>query len=45
MLVGWVAGWRGMRTSPLLTDALGKGTLKIVGGVYRLATGNVDLIT
>lgn len=31
--------------SPLLTDALGKGTLKIVGGVYRLATGNVDLIT
>jgi len=31
--------------SPLLTDALSKGTLKIVGGVYRLATGKVDLIT
>jgi carbonic anhydrase len=30
--------------SPLLTDALGKGTLKIVGGVYRLATGKVELI-
>jgi carbonic anhydrase len=30
--------------SPLLTDALSKGTLKIVGGVYRLASGKVDLI-
>jgi carbonic anhydrase len=30
--------------SPLLTDALSKGTLKVVGGVYRLATGKVDLI-
>jgi carbonic anhydrase len=30
--------------SPLLTDALAKGTLKIVGGVYRLATGKVELI-
>ena len=28
--------------SPLLTDALAKGTLKIVGGVYRLATGKVE---
>ncbi|MFW0756810.1 carbonic anhydrase [Pseudomonas sp. H11T01] len=30
--------------SPLLTDALSKGTLKIVGGVYRLASGKVELI-
>jgi carbonic anhydrase len=30
--------------SPLLTDALTKGKLKVVGGVYRLATGKVDLI-
>ncbi|WP_219095905.1 carbonic anhydrase [Pseudomonas sp. UMAB-40] len=30
--------------SPLLTDALGKGKLKIVGGIYRLASGKVDLI-
>jgi carbonic anhydrase len=30
--------------TPLLTDALGKGTLKIVGGIYRLATGKVELI-
>jgi len=30
--------------SPLLTDALGTGKLKIVGGVYRLASGKVDLI-
>jgi carbonic anhydrase len=30
--------------TPLITDALGKGKLKIVGGVYRLATGKVELI-
>lgn len=30
--------------TPVLTDALTKGKLKIVGGVYRLATGKVDLI-
>jgi carbonic anhydrase len=30
--------------TPLLTDALSKGTLKIVGGVYRLGTGKVELI-
>lgn len=30
--------------TPLITDALGKGTVKIVGGVYRLATGKVELI-
>lgn len=30
--------------TPLLTDALDKGKLKIVGGIYRLATGKVELI-
>jgi len=30
--------------TPLLTDALGNGKLKIVGGLYRLATGKVELI-
>lgn len=30
--------------TPLLTDALGQGKLKIVGGIYRLATGKVELI-
>jgi carbonic anhydrase len=30
--------------SPVLTEALGKGTLKIVGGVYRLASGKVEMI-
>lgn len=30
--------------TPLLTDALGNGKLKIVGGIYRLATGKVELI-
>jgi carbonic anhydrase len=30
--------------TPLLTDAIDKGKLKIVGGVYRLASGKVDLI-
>ncbi|UVL42518.1 carbonic anhydrase [Pseudomonas sp. B21-040] len=30
--------------SPILTDALSKGTLKIVGGIYRLASGKVDLV-
>lgn len=34
-----------MNASPLLTDALSKGTLKIVGGIYRLASGKVDMIT
>jgi len=33
------------QATPLLTDALGSGKLKIVGGVYRLATGKVELIT
>ncbi|MNP77667.1 Carbonic anhydrase [compost metagenome] len=32
------------QATPLLTDALGKGKLKIVGGIYRLATGKVELI-
>jgi carbonic anhydrase len=32
------------KATPLLTDALGKGKLKIVGGIYRLATGKVELI-
>ncbi|WP_137806483.1 carbonic anhydrase [Pseudomonas sp. G(2018)] len=32
------------KAAPLLNDALGKGTLKIVGGIYRLATGKVELI-
>ncbi|MCW2270743.1 carbonic anhydrase [Pseudomonas sp. JUb96] len=31
--------------TPLLTDALGKGTLKVVGGVYRLGTGKVELFS
>ncbi|WP_447741309.1 carbonic anhydrase [Pseudomonas laurentiana] len=30
--------------TPLLTDAISKGKLKVVGGVYRLATGKVELI-
>lgn len=30
--------------TPLLTDAIAKGKLKIVGGVYRLATGKVEMI-
>ncbi|APC14507.1 carbonic anhydrase [Pseudomonas frederiksbergensis] len=30
--------------SPVLTEALSKGTLKVVGGIYRLASGKVDLI-
>jgi carbonic anhydrase len=30
--------------SPILTEALSKGTLKVVGGIYRLASGKVDLI-
>ncbi|MFQ6571949.1 carbonic anhydrase [Pseudomonas sp. UM16] len=30
--------------TPLLTDAVSKGRLKIVGGVYRLGTGKVELI-
>ena len=30
--------------TPVLTEAQEKGKLKIVGGVYRLATGKVDLI-
>ncbi|MGH8384908.1 MAG: carbonic anhydrase [Pseudomonas sp.] len=32
------------KATPLLTDALEKGKLKIVGGIYRLATGKVELI-
>ncbi|MNR66293.1 Carbonic anhydrase [compost metagenome] len=32
------------QATPLLTDALGNGKLKIVGGIYRLATGKVELI-
>lgn len=32
------------KATPLLTDALSKGKLKIVGGIYRLATGKVELI-
>ncbi|BFT62390.1 hypothetical protein PMm318_A31490 [Pseudomonas moorei] len=32
------------KATPLLTDALSKGNLKIVGGIYRLATGKVELI-
>ncbi|BCX67185.1 MULTISPECIES: carbonic anhydrase [Pseudomonas] len=32
------------KATPLLTDALGNGKLKIVGGIYRLATGKVELI-
>jgi carbonic anhydrase len=32
------------QASPLLTDAQSKGTLKIVGGIYRLASGKVELI-
>lgn len=32
------------RATPLLSDALDKGNLKIVGGIYRLATGKVELI-
>ncbi|RON10138.1 carbonic anhydrase [Pseudomonas brassicacearum] len=30
--------------SPVLMEALNKGTLKVVGGIYRLASGKVDLI-
>jgi len=33
------------RESSLLSDALTKGKLNIVGGVYRLATGKVELIS
>ncbi len=32
------------KATPLLTDALSKGTLKIVGGIYHLGTGKVELI-
>ncbi|QJC78830.1 carbonic anhydrase [Pseudomonas umsongensis] len=32
------------QATPLLTDALSKGQLKIVGGIYRLATGKVELV-
>lgn len=32
------------KATPLLTAALEKGQLKIVGGVYRLATGKVEMI-
>ncbi|MFK8328662.1 carbonic anhydrase [Pseudomonas sp. BJa5] len=32
------------KATPLLTDALEKGKLKVVGGVYRLATGKVEMI-
>ncbi|OOQ45349.1 carbonic anhydrase [Pseudomonas fluorescens] len=32
------------QASPLLTDAQSKGALKIVGGIYRLASGKVELI-
>lgn len=32
------------KATPLLTDALDTGKLKIVGGIYRLATGKVELI-
>ncbi|WP_095166092.1 carbonic anhydrase [Pseudomonas sp. Irchel 3H3] len=32
------------KATPLLSDALDKGNLKIVGGIYRLATGKVELI-
>lgn len=32
------------KATPLLTDALAKGTLKIVGGIYRLASGKVEMI-
>ncbi|MNF01441.1 Carbonic anhydrase [compost metagenome] len=32
------------QATPLLTDALDKGQLKIVGGIYRLATGKVELV-
>ncbi|MNZ92552.1 Carbonic anhydrase [compost metagenome] len=31
-------------TSPVLGDAIASGKLKIVGGIYRLASGKVDLI-
>ncbi|MNP13185.1 Carbonic anhydrase [compost metagenome] len=31
-------------SSPVLTEALSQGKLNIVGGVYRLASGKVDLI-
>lgn len=31
-------------TSPVLSDAIASGKLKIVGGIYRLASGKVDLI-
>jgi carbonic anhydrase len=30
--------------SPMLADAQTRGTLKTVGGVYRLVSGKVDLI-
>lgn len=32
------------QATPLLSDALSKGQLKIVGGIYRLATGKVELV-
>jgi carbonic anhydrase len=32
------------QSTPLLTDAISQGKLKIVGGIYRLATGKVELI-
>lgn len=32
------------RAGPLLTDAVSSGRLKIVGGIYRLGTGKVELI-
>jgi carbonic anhydrase len=31
-------------TPPLLSDHVARGTLKIVGGVYEIGTGRVELI-
>jgi carbonic anhydrase len=30
--------------APILDAAVGQGKLRVVGGIYRLATGTVDLI-
>ena len=33
-----------MTATPLLNAAVSAGRVKVVGGVYRLASGQVDLI-
>lgn len=32
------------QASPLLADAMARGKLKIVGGIYKLGSGKVELV-